>query len=324
MEKCKKPDCPAPKGLCSEHINEEYRKCQYWIVDNTEEPASTVKVERKVNKIPWSGLALLPQEIGLLSHRSSPKIIGTVGAANAGKTSYLGMLYTLLFNGKRLQHGDFAGSYSLIGWETLAQYLQVKSNGKVDFPAPTPSNRDYYALYHLALRKERHFHDVLFADSSGEVFSQWATDTSDPNAENARWIYKNADAFIFFVDTEDIIKRRGSAKAQITQLAGQMSTNLLGRPVAVVWSKSDKIGKIRENIKRAIEEAIMRSFPSSRSFQISNFSRSGSDELCHQNNLAVVDYLLEQLDTVKPLRLAPSIIGTSDFFFKYRGSYDSK
>lgn len=320
-KKCSQSGCTAPKGLCKEFTSQEYQTCSYWNQAEHKEVVVEKSSKGIVTTIPWSGLALQPSEIELFSHRSSPKIIGIIGAAEAGKTSYLGMLYTLLFNGKRFNHWDFAGSFTLIAWETLAKYLKVKSNGKVDFPEPTPSNPDFYSLYHLALRNEEQFHDILFADSSGEVFTQWANNIHDDNAENARWIYQNSQAFIFFIDCEAVIEDRGRAKRKIVQLAGQVAAQLNDRPIVVVWSKADKIDEIRPNIKKAIEEVVERLLPNAEIIQISNFSQEDPDSLCHINNLKVTEYLLDRLSNPQPFHLTPDRSETNDFFFKYMGSY---
>ena len=120
------------------------------------------------------------------------KSITLLAMSGAGKTTYLAMLYSLLFNGKRIENWDFAGSYTLNGWELQAKTLQVQEDGTVRNPDATPSDKDFYSLYHLALRHDGFLHDILFADSSGEVFSKWADNVNDPAAENARWIYENA------------------------------------------------------------------------------------------------------------------------------------
>lgn len=322
QKKCSNVGCTAPKGLCAESVSPEYQQCPHWKEGKGEDfDSKTKRSNRNINNIPWSGLELQPDGIGLISHRSSPVIIGTIGGANAGKTSYLGMLYMLLFNGKRFNNWNFVGSYTLIAWERLAKYLKIKSNGKVDFPEPTPSNPDFYSLYHLALRNENHLYDILFADSSGEVFTQWANDVNDPNAENARWIYENSAAIIFFIDCEAIIKGKGRARQSIVQLASQVAANLGDRPIVIVWSKADQIAEVRSNIKESIEDALNQFFPNATSIQISNFSKQDPDTLCHENNFKVMEEILDKLSTPKQLKLIPDVGDTSDFFFKYRGSY---
>jgi hypothetical protein len=241
---CSESGCDAPKSLCKHLMSFDYQDCPYWNQTKIEKAATANKISIGSKVIPWSGMELTPADISLLSHRSTPLIIGVVGAANAGKTSYLGMLYTLLFNGRKFQKWNFAGSYTLIAWEAQAKSLKIGINGKVAFPKATPSAPDYYSFYHLALKKEKQLYDVLFADSSGEVFTKWAADTEDAEAENAKWIYQNSDALIFFVDSEALIEGRGRVRNKIAQLATQISARLNGRPLVIVWSKADKIDQI--------------------------------------------------------------------------------
>ena len=325
QNRCSNKECTAPKGLCSNNGTLEYDSCSDWKqaagqdTDNNEK-----KKNAKSKNLVWSGLELQPKDIDLVSHRGKPSIIGIIGAANAGKTSYLGMLYTLLYNGKRFKSWNFAGSYTLIGWEKLAMYLRLKPNGTVDFPEPTPSNPDFYSLLHLALRKENDFYDLIFADSSGEVFTQWSKNVDDINVENARWVYKNSSAFIFFVDCEALIEKRGQEKQRIVQLAAQVATNLGGRPITIVWSKSDLITDIRENIKQKVETSLKGFFPNADVIEISNYSKKDPDKLCHENNLKVTELLLDKLNTPKKSNLTPDIGDTIDYFFRYTGSYGNK
>ena len=323
--KCSKPDCPAPKGMCLQHASTDYQKCDYWLGNKTGQSAEKQKeAKKKVQSLPWTGEPFQPTDIEIVSQRSAPLIIGMVGGADAGKTSYLGMLYTLLFNGNKFERWSFAGSCTLAAWETLAQYLRIQPDGNVDFTPPTPSNPDFYSLYHLALKRQELFRDVLFADSSGEVFKLWSEDIHDPNAENAQWIYENSNAFIFMVDSVALITKRGEAKREIAQMAEQLAANLKGRPVAVVWSKADKIENIRESIKRALEEDLAQVFGNSKVFEVSNFPKSVPDTLCHENNPAVVEYLLEKLNEPKIIRLIPQVSTSGDLLFNYKGSYGSE
>jgi hypothetical protein len=202
--------------------------------------------------------------------------------------------------------------------------LRIQPDGNVAFAPPTPSNPDFYSLYHLALKRKELFRDVLFVDSSGEVFKHWSEDIHDPNAENAQWIYENSNAFIFMVDSVALINRRGAAKSEIVQMAEQLAANLKGRPVAVVWSKADKIENIRENIRRALEEDLAQVFGNSKVFEVSNFPKPIPDTLCHENNPAVVEYLLDKLNEPKIIRLIPQVSTSDDLLFNYRGSYGSE
>tara|TARA_R110002020_G_scaffold141005_3_gene312618 strand:+ start:1898 stop:2881 length:984 start_codon:yes stop_codon:yes gene_type:complete len=323
--RCTKEGCYAPDHLCVELASPRHEQCEFFVrVGAIEASVTTSKGSAAATSIPWTGEWLRPEQLDLLAHRGKPKIIGLVGSSGAGKTTYLAMLYSLLFNGKLIENWDFAGSYTLNGWELQAKTLQVQEDGTVRNPDATPSDKDFYSLYHLALRHDGFLHDILFADSSGEVFSKWADNVNDPAAENARWIYGNAHAFLFFVDCEAIVEQRGRAKRDIIQLAEQVKSRLRGRPVVIIWSKADLTEDMRENIVEVIKQSLSETFPGATSIEISNYSKSDSDQLCHVNNISVAETMLNLLTSPQPLRIAPASIQTNDFFFLYRGSYGSK
>jgi len=106
-------------------------------------------------------------------------------------------------------------------------------------------------------------------------------------------------------------------------MAEQVAANLNNRPVAVVWSKSDKIDNVPRNIRDALEEDLIRLFNASQVFRVSNFSKSDPDVLCHENNLIVIDYLLEKLNEPRPLNLIPRVEESDDLFFNY-GEFHGK
>lgn len=323
--RCTKEGCYAPDDFCLELAGPLHEQCQFFAkADAKEASAKTAKRLAAARSMPWTGEWLWPEQLDLLTHRGTPRIIGLVGSSGAGKTTYLAMLYSLLFNGKRIENWDFAGSYTLNGWELQAKTLQVQEDGTVRNPDATPSDKDFYSLYHLALRHDGFLHDILFADSSGEVFSKWSDNVNDPAAENARWIYGNAHAFLFFVDCEAIIEQRGKARRDIVQVAEQVKSGLRGRPVVIVWSKADLAENMRENIVEAIKRSLSETFPGAISLEISNYSKSDSDQLCHINNIGVAKTVLDLLVNPQPLRIAPASIQTDDLFFLYRGSYGSK
>lgn len=323
--RCNKEGCYAPDHFCIELGAPLHEKCQFFEKGGAEESRDKTAIKTtESTSIPWTGEWLQPDQLDILAHRSTPKIIGLVGSSGAGKTTYLAMLYSLLFNGKCIENWDFAGSYTLNGWELQAKTLQVQEDGTVQNPVATPSDKDFYSLYHLALRNEDFLHDILFADSSGEVFSKWADNVNDPAAENARWIYENAHAFLLFVDCEAIIEQLGSANLDMVQLAGQLKKGLGNRPVVIVWSKADLADKMPKKIEEAIRNNLDEFFPEAVSLEISNYSKSDSDQLCHINNIGVVKTVLDQLVNPQPLDISAAAIPTNDFFFLYRGSHESK
>jgi hypothetical protein len=81
---------------------------------------------------------------------------------------------------------------------------------------------------------------------------------------------------------------------------------------------------MRENIVEAIKRSLTEAFPGATSLEISNYSKSDSDQLCHINNIGVAKTVLNLIANPQPLRVNPTSIQTDDFFLLYRGSNGSK
>ena len=316
---CSHPKCfIAETGHC--FLNSDpVTSCNSYI-DNTEK-----KKERKTKKdnettVFWTGEYFSDADIERVSQSGSPLIIGVVGTAKAAKTSYLGMLYTLLLNGHFLSDHFFSGSKTLTAWEKLAFALRFHQ-GSVYFPEATPSNPDFYSIYHLSLQKQNKYpKELFFADASGEVFSQWGINRSEKNAGSARWIHHNSNAFILFIDCIALIEKKAEAKENILDIATQLKHNLGERRVAIVWSKADKIEEVRPNIRASLQEELKNIFGvQSSEFEISNYSTKDPDLKCHKNNLAVLDWLLQSIET-KPAQIFEFEVDklSQDLFLNYR------
>ncbi|MGN7722277.1 TRAFAC clade GTPase domain-containing protein [Chitinophaga sp. 22620] len=322
-KRCTQPDCPAPRGLCKVHFSNEHPKCEHWRDEQIATGSGSRTTAKGQYLFPWQGAAMEPKDIALVSARSSPVILGMIGTADAGKTSYLSMLFCLLLNGWRFDGWQFSGSYTLSAWESLAQYMTIKRAGRVSFPPPTPSNPDFYSFYHLALRHENRFRDVLFADSSGEVFKRWSTDTQDNGAENARWIYAHSSAFVLFVDCAALVVRMAQAVFDICQMAEQLATNLDGRPVAIVWSKSDRLADIPTTIQQSLREDLYNIFGNVDTYEVSNFSTPGQDPGHFNDNLVVITDLLSRIHQKTLTLPAPADAQppVDDYFLNYHNAY---
>lgn len=315
--KCKIEDCAAPLSC---HIGgDDYKKCSNWIPDAIEKKVKkeTKSSDNKSN-VGWSGLPFSVDDISIISKRNSPIIIGVLGKADAGKTTFLAMVYTLLLNGKKIEGYDFAGTKTILGWDELHHKLRILK-GEVAFPSPTSvsSNRQY----HLALRdtKNGQLKDVLFSDASGEVFTLWANDRQDVIAENARWIYSNSNAFMLFIDCEALISQKNLAKREIMNIAQQLTHDLKGRPLIAVWSKSDKKGEVHPTIRESLSNELKGLFSNYTEIEISNFLLPGPDELVHKNNLESIDWLLKKINVPSNLNLTVTQNVTNDLFLNYRG-----
>ncbi|MBS4033520.1 MAG: hypothetical protein KGZ85_03560 [Ignavibacterium sp.] len=315
--KCKIPECPAPDAAC--HLgNDDFTQCENFIPEIDEKKVKKVKiVDTNKSSIGWSGEAFTTDELEIVSYRTSPFLIGIVGKAAAGKTSFLGMLYTLLLSGKKFKEFNFVGSKTTLGWDDLYHRLKFKA-GNVTFPQPTPVNSN--KLYHFALRNnEQHLKDILFADASGEVFSLWAINRNDESAENARWIYSNSNSFMLFIDCDALSKDKNSAKKEVLLIARQLTHDLKNRPVIAVWSKADIKDKVLPKIKDTLKEELENLFTNYVEIDISNFLEPGPDELVHKNNLTAVDMILERMIVSSHLDLAINRIDSKDLFLNYTG-----
>lgn len=291
-EKCSNPDCVAPIN-CHEG-KEKHTECEFWMKSNAPQskPKSAPKKEKK-SDLPWTGDALTIEELSKVTYRNTPLIIGVIGKADAGKTTYLAMLFTLLLRGIKLKEFDFCGTKTINAWDELYQKLKVQQQG-VTFPDPTPAQ--YIRLLHLALRNQsKKLKDILISDASGEVFSIWSKNRNDVNAENARWVYEHSNAFILFIDCDDLINRKAKAKTDIVDMAQMLNHDLRNRPVIAVWSKSDKKEEVHPVIREKLQGELKELFENYKEIDISNFSKIDPDALVHENNIAVLDWLFSRV-----------------------------
>lgn len=314
--KCSNPECAAPIS-CHEG-KEKHTECEFWMKSNAPQSKTAPKKEKK-SDLPWTGDALTIDELPKVTYRNTPVIIGIIGKADAGKTTYLAMLFTLLLRGIKLKEFDFSGTKTINAWDELYQKLRVQQEG-VKFPDPTPAQ--YIRLLHLALRNQsKRLRDILISDASGEVFSIWSKNRNDANAENARWVYEHSNAFILFIDCEDLINRKAQAKTDIADLAQMLKYDLRNRPVIAVWSKSDKKEEVHTIIREKLQGELKELFENYEEIDISNFSSDDPDVLVHKNNIAVLDWLLSRVFTMgKSEILIENDSTVNDIFLNYKST----
>jgi Double-GTPase 2 len=225
--------------------------------------------------LPWSGSALGLADVGFITGRSKPIVIGVVGAQKAGKTTLLAALYLLLGRGARLPGRSFAGSYSLLGWEALAGAMRWGPGTRPSFP-PHTSSRGGRApgMLHLSLRNSLgQIKDFLFTDAPGEWFSRWAVNRDDVEAQGARWVAHNADTFLLVADKAALAgPDMGSARGELQRLANRLGGELAGRSVALVWSKDD-VG-ITDAMEASIRQSATRAMPGLAEFKVSVLART--------------------------------------------------
>ena len=221
--------------------------------------------------MPWSGSVLGLTDLGFVAGRSKPIVLAVMGPHNAGKTTLLGACYLLLGRGHRPNDElRFSASCSLTGWENVASPLRWKP-GSVPpaFPPHTTSTTARNpGLLHLAFRHDQdHRTDYVITDAPGEWFRKWAVERDAPDAEGARWAAEHSDAFVLVADREALAgPQMGAARSGIQLLARRLADELRGRPVALVWTKSDV--SISDEMEQAVRSAVLNLMPNTPEFTV--------------------------------------------------------
>ena len=290
--------------------------CPHWKARSTvEAPEAPIPSSAP---LPWAGASLGTDDLSYVAVRSAPRLIGIIGPHNAGKTTLLIAWYLLLSRGLRLPGRLFAGSCSLGGWENLAHWLRWPPGAGPMYPPHTAlHDGPQPGLLHFAFRREDgYLEDVLLTDAPGEWFTRWAVNRDEPAAEGARWTVRNADAFVVVVDRGALAsKERGIARSRLFDLAGPLSDERAGRPVAIVWTKSDvPVDPILEN---AVREQLSARFPDSLTFAVSVHGANQS-EAAHALLQPLCD-LISLPPAVPPAPSELAVADSSDAFLRYRG-----
>ena len=262
-ERCTNPNCYVHEGEeC--YLGEMDRgQCASWSATPLDTESKAVIPTSA--RVPWSGSALGLADMANLSPRGRAILIGVLGAHDAGKTTLLTGNYLRLLQGNSLANARFAGSRTLGAWEALAAWTRFDDAARPPaFPPHTPRGTSRVpGLLHLALRNdEDEYRDVLLTDAPGEWFTRWAIKEDAPDAEGARWLVHNADAFLVFADCNRLATnnpKRGTARNELRQLLERLSNHVGSRPMALVWAKDD----IEPNaeIRGAIQQTLAKQIP---------------------------------------------------------------
>lgn len=268
MTECSRSSCFAPDSTCDlGHLN--LSKCAAWKAQNQAEAEQGSAASDEL-LLPWSGSALGLVDVGFIAGRTKPLIVGIAGPQNAGKTTLLAAWYLLIGRGLEGSGRRFAGSYSLAGWEAVAGALRWTPGRQPAFP-PHTSSRGGRApgLLHLAFRDANgESRDYLFADAPGEWYQKWALNRDGVDSEGARWVAEHADVFLLIADREALSgQNRGSARGSLQLLAHRLAAEQTGRPVALVWTKSDVA--IAPEMEKAVRDAVLKAMPDAMEFSVS-------------------------------------------------------
>jgi hypothetical protein len=274
MSKCSRSTCFAPDVTCDLGCL-DHSECNAW--GGQDEVETSLKEAATHEMIlPWSGSALGLVDLGFISGCSKPLVVSIVGAQNAGKTTLLAAWYLLIGRGHFCEH-QFAGSYSLAGWEAVASELRWAPGHIPGFPPHTTSRGGRApGLLHLAFQNERGKSlDYLFADAPGEWFQKWAVNRDSADGAGAQWVSKHSDVFILVADSEALSgPNKGSARGHFLRLVHRLAAESKNRPVALVWTKSDI--EVPPAMEKVIRNAVFDSISGSIEFSVS--VESGSND----------------------------------------------
>ncbi len=282
---------------------------------------NTVGAELDGRRVSWTGSAMGLTDLEPLSARSRILLVGLVGMENAGKTTFLALLFSFLRRGQTIPGYRFAGSNTLPGWELIAGFLTFRDgSNQVSFPPHTSRNAGRVpGLLHLALKDvSGHLIDVVFTDAPGEWFNEWRNNQKADAAVGAEWIHQHGDGFLLFADCEELAgPNRGTARMEIQMLADRLGTNLGKRPLGLVWAKSD-VENVRPALREKIQGYIQAIGPQRyREFAIS--VKQDEQQHWHKQVLETVSWLIDTIrhEPGEPLPLIPSA-NTDDLFLLRR------
>jgi Double-GTPase 2 len=240
VNKCGKSHCYAPDVECDDGF--PLKECPHFKVDPSLK-VTNADPDLKASLFSWTSFALGMDDVAKFATRSRVATVALIGSSNTGKTSFLATLYLLLLNGQTLDGYKFAGSFTIGGWEIIANKMRWSGHEPPSFPDHTPRGISRQpGLLHLALKdKNDRLCDVVFADAPGEWFEHWANDRADFQAEGARWLERHADSVLIFLDCEKLSSPElcGKTRSQSLQLLSRSFDLYPDRSIGIVWAKHD-------------------------------------------------------------------------------------
>ncbi|WP_434998503.1 TRAFAC clade GTPase domain-containing protein [Pectobacterium brasiliense] len=312
MSQCSNPNCFVHDGekCCMGEMSPS--DCLCW--NKSASDAMVDAPENYINpsRVPWSSAALGSSDLVRLYQQGPSILIGLLGAENTGKTTFLAANYSLLLTGHFYDVAGFCGSQTLGAWESIAANTRFTSNNTPSFPPHTPRGLERTpGILHLALKDVKNtVKNIFFTDSPGEWFTRWAIDPDAVDAKGAKWTTSHSDAFFIFADCEKLSSsERGAARRELRAIIERLGESVGKRPVTLIWAKSDINPK--EQIKSAIQEALLRNIPHAKEVEVT--VNSAKTML-----IAVDDLLQKAWSPLNSIHLVEPILQNNPFF-AYRG-----
>lgn len=243
---CNRSDCAIKQDLPCEMGHPREADCPHFqsAASDAAEPTGSAPADDATGlRLPWTGRGLGLSDMALASARSPAQLVGLIGPYNAGKTALLTAMFTHFSQTALVDGYAFAGSFTLHGWSRLKRYTTWPDAHGPMFPPHTPDSSERVpSLLHLAFRCGHGLiRDLLFTDAPGEWFTRWVRNQASEEAKGARWIAEHANRFLFVVDREGLAGADvGLVRQNTLSLARLLSEQRRGRPIAAVWTKSDR------------------------------------------------------------------------------------
>lgn len=230
---CPRDNCFAPDTRCILGHDD----CEFFA--QAEAEAEGAAFERPTSALPWSGLALGSADLTAVAALGDTRVVGLVGLSDAGKTTTLAAAQLARRRPDYGGIGEFAGSYTLMGWHQITRHLQWAPWGQ-GFPPHTELRGGRMpALLHIALMPtDQRLRHVLYTDIPGEWYARWAFEAdAEPGVS---WIVEHADSFVLFADSAALAgPSRGVARLRYDALARRLADVAASRSVVPVLSKAD-------------------------------------------------------------------------------------
>lgn len=316
--KCSQPSCFPEDTGCNVEGCANLTDCKFYNKVESSKKEDKQTVDEEVHRVAWTGNTFGLTDLSFLTASSKPILIGIVGVANAGKTTFLASLYCLIRHRAKIGDYSFAGSLTLNGWEDIAWYLSWKSNGNIQFPEHTTNNSGRVpGLLHLALKSEIGKKiDLIFTDAPGEWFDYWSINVNSENAKGAKWIYQHCNGFLLFADCDMLSGvKRGNAKRQLSLVADRLLENLDDRPLGLVWSKSD-IDLAVQSKEQIITHIQGTPFKHFNQFQTS--VQEGNDGEFHKDICESINWIIEKSTGNYNILRRISVLKPEDMFLSKR------
>lgn len=262
IRQCERQDCYQHEGESCAFGKMKITECPYYHEAAPQVGEDIDETEEDSARVPWSGSALGLSDLTTLASRTKTIIVGTLGAHDAGKTTFLLANYLLCLRSGGVAGSRFSGSWTLGAWEALASWVRLHdATQQPQFPPHTPRSLDRVpGLLHLALRGEDDsVRDVLFTDAPGEWFSNWTIRRDSPESAGARWVADQSDVYLVIADCGKLSgAQRGRARSDLRQLIERLGSYVNGRPVLLVWAKTDvcNVEDLAPGIKESIRKAL--------------------------------------------------------------------